>query len=174
MIDTARHYLSVGEIQRIIESLPLNKFNKLHWHIVDAQSFPLDTPSEPDMVKGAFSPKMTYSVEDLATLTQFAHRRGVEIIFEFDVPGHTASWGTGKPDLLASCQIKYDYNINNWALNVANEEVYTTLRGILSDIVAATGTSVIHLGGDEVVTGCWAADPTIVQFMADQGWTSYN
>jgi N-acetyl-beta-hexosaminidase len=44
----------------------------------------------------------------------------------------------------------------------------------LSDIVAATGTSVLHLGGDEVVYGCWRSDPSIVDFMAVKGWTNYN
>jgi len=42
LIDTARHYLSVTEIQRIIKSLPISKFNVLHWHMVDAESFPIN------------------------------------------------------------------------------------------------------------------------------------
>ena len=155
MIDSSRHYLSVGEIQRIIDSLPMNKFNKLHWHIVDSQSFPFNSPSEPELVKGAYSPKLTYSADDLTTLNEYARRRGVEIIFEVDVPGHAASWGAGKPELLADCIAQYGYNVNNLALNPVKEETYTTLKNILSDIVAATGTSVLHLGGDEVVYHCW-------------------
>ncbi len=55
MIDSSRHYLSTGQIKRIIDALPMNKFNKLHWHIVDSQSFPFDSPSEPELVKGAFN-----------------------------------------------------------------------------------------------------------------------
>lgn len=174
MIDSSRHYLSVGQIQRIIDALPMNKFNKLHWHIVDSQSFPLNSPSEPELVKGAYSTKLVYSVDDLKTLNQYAHRRGVEIIFEVDVPGHAASWAAGKPELLADCIAKYGYNINNLALNPVNEDTYVTLKAILSDIVEATGTSVLHLGGDEVVYGCWRADPAIVAFMAEKGWTDYN
>jgi len=55
MIDTSRHYLSVGQIYRIIDSLPMNKFNKLHWHIVDAVSFPFNSVTEPNLVKGAYN-----------------------------------------------------------------------------------------------------------------------
>lgn len=35
MIDSARHYLSVASIKRLITSMPLSKLNILHWHIVD-------------------------------------------------------------------------------------------------------------------------------------------
>lgn len=54
LIDTARHYLTITEIERMIDSLAMNKMNKLHWHLVDAQSFPFDSPSEPTMVDGAY------------------------------------------------------------------------------------------------------------------------
>ena len=105
----------------------MNKFNKLHWHIVDSQSFPFNSPSEPELVKGAYTSQLVYSVEDLRVLNDYARRRGVEIIFEVDVPGHAASWGAGKPDLLADCIAQYGHNINNLALDPVNEETYNTL-----------------------------------------------
>jgi hypothetical protein len=50
------------------------------------------TPSEPTMTDGAFSPTMVYSQQDIFALTEYAHDRGVEVIFEIDVPGHAAGW----------------------------------------------------------------------------------
>ena len=44
------------------------------------------------MTNGAFSPSMVYSQEDILALTEYAHDRGVEVIFEIDVPGHAAGW----------------------------------------------------------------------------------
>jgi hexosaminidase len=50
LVDTARHYLPVAELQRIVDTFPMSKLNVLHWHAVDAQSFPLSLPSAPQMV----------------------------------------------------------------------------------------------------------------------------
>jgi len=90
------------------------------------------------------------------------------------VPGHAASWGVGRPDLLSDCNAIYGREINNLALDPTNEETYTALNAVLSDIVEATGVSALHLGGDEVVYGCWRSDPNIVSFMKQKGWTDYD
>lgn len=174
LIDTARHFLSVQTIKNVIDTLPTNKFNVLHWHVVDAESFPLDTPSESTMVNGAFSTTMTYSMEQIRELTIYAYERGVDLIFEVDVPGHAAGWINGKPEVMAKCFQKYSYNINDFALNPTLEETYVTLENILGDIVNATGVSTLHIGGDEVVYGCWAEDASITSFMTENSIGSYD
>ena len=40
MVDTARHYLPLSDLKRVIHAMSLLKLNVFHWHIVDAQSFP--------------------------------------------------------------------------------------------------------------------------------------
>ena len=47
------------------------------------------------MSNGAFSPEMTYSMEQLQELVAYAYERAVEVIFEVDVPGHAAAWTKG-------------------------------------------------------------------------------
>lgn len=173
LIDTSRHYLSVKEIERIIDLLPMSKFNVLHWHTVDAQSFPLDTPSAPKMVSGAYAPSFVYAMTDLEHLTRFAGDRGVRMVFEVDVPGHAASWRFGEPTIMADCIAKYT-NINNYALNPTLDRTYDALSNVLSDIVDFTNTKYLHLGGDEVVYGCWSNDASIVAWMAANGVSSYN
>lgn len=176
MIDTARHYISLPEIKRVIDTLPMNKFNVLHWHVIDAESFPIDTPSEPTMIKGAFSPSMVYSMADLTEIQTYAYERGVEVILELDMPGHAAGWINGKKEIMADCFAKYYYNINDFALNPALNETYSTIQNILTDIQHAVGTNRrIHLGGDEVIYGCWKEDPSITSFMSTMGFgTDYN
>lgn len=173
LIDTARHYLPVENIKRIIDMLSMNKFNVLHWHTVDAESFPLDTPSAPTLVKGAYSPSSIYTMAVLADVQQYALDRGVRVVLEVDVPGHAASWNVGRPDIMADCLTKYT-NVNNYALNPSLEDTYTTVGAVISDVLNATQASYIHLGGDEVVYGCWKNDASITSFMAAKGMTSYD
>jgi len=42
LIDTARHFLPVETIKTLLDSMPMSKLNVLHWHVVDAESFPLN------------------------------------------------------------------------------------------------------------------------------------
>jgi hexosaminidase len=88
LIDSSRHFLPVSSILSLVDSLSLSKINVLHWHIVDAESFPFDSQSEPDMVKGAYTSDLVYSAGDIKRVTAFAAERGVRVIFEVDVPGH--------------------------------------------------------------------------------------
>ena len=170
LLDTARHYLPMILLERAVDSVHMSKFNVLHWHTVDAQSFPLDTPSAPKLVQGAFAPQYTYSMEEVAALREYAADRGVRLLMELDVPGHTASWGVGYPDIIPlNCPQKYASNCNNQALNPTMQATYDVVHQALSDVQAATAAKYLHLGGDEVVYGCWTADPSIVQYMAEHG-----
>ena len=87
MIDTSRHYIPIREIYRIIDLLPMSKFNVLHIHLVDAQSFPFNSMSSPDIVKGAFSKRLVYSVKDIQAISDYGIDRAVRVIFEIDTPG---------------------------------------------------------------------------------------
>lgn len=47
MIDTARYYLDITAIKKIIDAMLYMKLNVLHWHIVDEESFPMQVPTVP-------------------------------------------------------------------------------------------------------------------------------
>lgn len=74
-----------------------SKLNVFHWHIVDGISFPFESETSPDLVKGAFHPELIYTHKDIRHLVRYAKERGITIIPEIDTPGHTSSWNIGYP-----------------------------------------------------------------------------
>ncbi|VDP96265.1 unnamed protein product, partial [Trichobilharzia regenti] len=49
MIDTARHFLSISEIEKMIDAMSMVKMNTLHWHVTDDESFPYSFFSYPEL-----------------------------------------------------------------------------------------------------------------------------
>ena len=81
------------------------KLNTLHWHMVDDQSFPVESTALPNLAGlGAYSPAHTYSHADLREVVAYARARGIAVLPEFDIPGHSSSWqigyGRGRPVLM--------------------------------------------------------------------------
>lgn len=158
LIDTSRHYLPLPVIKNVIDSMAYAKLNVLHWHIVDTQSFPLEIPSYPKLWDGAYSVSERYTFADAAEIVSYAQRRGINVLGEIDVPGHALSWGIGYPSLWPSkdCQEPLD---------VSNEFTFKLIDGILSDFSKVFKFRFVHLGGDEVNTGCWTETPHIRKWL---------
>jgi hexosaminidase len=165
LVDSGRHFLSVATLLRAIDALSYNKMNVLHWHAVDAQSFPVESASYPRLSNGAYSPRARYSSAEIAHVVSYAKNRGVRVVVEFDVPGHAASWGVGYPTIVAQCPPSLSGNINNVPLNPTQNLTYEVLSGLLTDMSALFPDQYMHLGGDELVYSCWTQDPAIAAWM---------
>jgi len=175
MIDTARHYQPLASIRRVIDSLPFAKINVLHWHMVDTQSFPFQSKTHPKLWVGSY-PNQRYTQSDIAAVVEYARLRGVRVIVEFDMPGHAQSWCAGYPEICPSPTC-------TTPLNVANNYTFDLIEQLLGECTggkaSAPGTSsglfpdeFIHLGGDEVNTGCWSSTPAIADWLTKQKMTA--
>lgn len=101
LIDTSRHFLPLELILANLDVMLMNKINVLHWHLTDSQSFPYLSISMPELAtKGAFHPKMVYTRSDIQRVIHEAYLRGIRVIPEVDMPGHTQSIAASRPDLM--------------------------------------------------------------------------
>jgi len=175
LLDTARHFFPVEDIFSVLEGMAYAKLNLLHWHVVDAQAFPLQLKSLPNMsAAGALAPSLVYSPKDVSSVVQFALDRGIRVVPEIDLPGHTASWGFA-PDLhnlttpcwktvQASSHGVLERAINVVSLDVTLNKTADVVFSLVDEVVDMFPDPLLHLGGDEVDQACWSEIPRISAF----------
>jgi len=187
LMDTARHYLPEQTIKALIDSLSYAKLNVLHWHAVDAQSFPIECKKFPKLWEGSWTKKERYTQEQLARIVQYAKERGVRVMVEFDGPAHAFSWGVGYPSLLPAnyaqsltCENVCPISPCDVPLDPSNELTFSVLEALHYEMTGGSAEQGIftdnfyHLGGDEVQTGCWDESQQIRDFMRGNNFTSYE
>lgn len=151
-------------------------------HVVDDQSFPWVSQSLPAMSAqgawGAPNPAMvathTYSPADVQTVIAYAASWGIRVIPEFDTPGHSTVWEKGQPGLLSPC---YNTSVNPpvpipdtyGPIDPTKDSTFTFLQTLFTEIAAVFPDAYIHVGGDEVSFTCWASNPAINAWMAQNG-----
>ncbi|XP_045463068.1 chitooligosaccharidolytic beta-N-acetylglucosaminidase isoform X2 [Harmonia axyridis] len=180
LLDSSRNYLSIATIKKHIEAMAASKMNFLHWHITDSHSFPMETPSIPNMtVYGAYSRSKTYKYRDIKNLIYYGLVRGVRIILELDAPSHAGyGWQWGPEAGLGNLTVCL--NQQPWRqaciqppcgqLNPANQNVYDVLEKIYRDMVGLMPWSrIFHMGGDEVFIPCWNNTEEIVKYISGRG-----
>ena len=168
-IDVSRNFYPVSALLRTIDALAYNKFNRLHIHITDAQSWPLDVPSMPELsAKGAYNPSQVYQPDDIAELQQFGALRGVQVYLEIDMPGHTASIAYSHPDLIAAFNVQPNWSAvaaepPSGVFKLNDPAVGTFIEKLFADVLPRVGanTPYFHTGGDEVPYGAYELDPTV-------------
>jgi hexosaminidase len=167
-MDVSRNWYPKADILRTIDALSWNKFNRLHLHMTDSQSWPMDIPALPLLAqKGAYQIGLSYSPADIQEIQTYAVQRGVEVIIEFDMPGHTTAIGLGYPELIAA------FDAHPWriycaeppcgTLQLNNSATAPFMETLFGDVLPriAPYSSYFHTGGDEVNAQAYLLDPTV-------------
>ena len=184
MIDTSRHFQPLASIRAIIDSLPYAKLNVLHWHVVDKQSFPLRSESNPKLWDGAYDLHSRYTHADVRSIVEYARLRGVRVFPEFDTPGHADSWCVGYPELCPSAECRTPLDVTRNGTFALIDRLFAECTGRRTsrrgDPAGLFPNAFLHLGGDEVNTRCWTWTPRIREWLkahsmtADDGYAFFT
>jgi hexosaminidase len=169
MIDVTRHFFSLPTLKRQIDAMELVKLNVLHLHLSDNEGFRVESRSYPKLHEvpslGQF-----YSQTEVRELVRYAADRGVRIVPEFDVPGHSLAVLRAYPEFASGNIENRDYfSAMGSALNPANPETFTFLDRLFAEMAALFPDRYFHVGGDEVSGADWAANPQVQDFMKENG-----
>lgn len=158
MIDVARHFFTIDDLKRQIDLASQYKINKLHLHLSDDQGWRLEIKKWPELTniggatevgggKGGY-----YTQEEFKDLINYASDRYIEIIPEFDMPGHVnaalASYGFLNPD----GKPKPPYTgtkVGFSTLMTKDEKTYEFIEDVIREVSAISPSKYIHIGGDE-------------------------
>ena len=109
MLDCSRHFWTVDELKESIDQMDFFKFNTLHLHLTDNPAWRMAVDKYPSLTQeGTYYydfPEMSgkyYSKEDLKEIVRYAGSRGIEVIPEIDLPGHSTALLAALPEL--SCK----------------------------------------------------------------------
>ncbi len=165
-LDISRAYYAPSDIMRTIDALAWNKFNRLHLHATDSQSWPLEIPALPELAKnGAYMKGLSYSPKVLAGIQEYGAYRGIQVTLEIDMPGHASSIGLAYPDLIAAFNVQPDWQTYSaepptGQLKLNSSAVYSFLDTLWADILPRVSpyTAYFHTGGDEVNANVYLLD----------------
>ncbi|MEM8922083.1 MAG: discoidin domain-containing protein [Actinomycetota bacterium] len=147
MIDIARQRHSVETLREVVDMLRQYKTRYLHLHLTDDQNFVFPFGPVTDNVDGNY----TISRADFEALVAYADARGVTIIPELDLPGH-------------STKVKRSgYVSASNDFEVASPQNYGAIKAIIDDMLSVFASSpYFHIGGDESSAG-----DALVPFLAE-------
>lgn len=178
MLDLARKVHTIEGIKQVVDLCRLYKVNYLHLHLSDDHLFMFPSKAFPQVGKGNHEfarfepPSMSgpirpYRREDLTMLDQYAADRGVDLIPEIDLPGHSSR-------LVEDCPKVFRATDQNTAtLDVSSPTAIAGCKTLLNELMDVFKHSpYIHIGGDEVWMGGFDELPSVAD--ARNRWSASN
>ena len=170
MIDCSRHWMPLEVIERNLDAMAAVKLNVLHWHLSDDQGFRVESQRFPRLQQLG-SDGHFYTQDEVRHVIAYARDRGIRVVPEFDMPGHTTSWFVGYPELASApgpYAIERSWGIFQPTMDPSREETYKFLDNFLGEMAALFPDPYFHIGGDEVDPTQWKQSASIQDFARAQ------
>ena len=167
-IDGSRHFMPVEMIRRTLDGMSVAKLNVLHWHLSDDQGFRVESRTFPRLHQMG-SDGSYYTHEQIREVVSYAADRGIRVVPEFDVPGHTTAWFVGHPELASApgpYTIERRWGVFRPTMDPTRDTTYAFLDRFIAEMSTLFPDRYWHVGGDEVDATQWNTSTSIQQWMA--------
>jgi len=171
MVDCGRHFEPVAVLKRTLDGMAAVKLNVFHWHLTEDQGFRMQSLAYPALTaKG--SDGLFYTQQDAREIVAYARARGIRVVPEFEMPGHSAAWLVAYPNLASGTHpdgIRREFGISDTAIDPTREATYVFIDKFLTEMAGIFPDAYIHIGGDETPAPDWKTNPHILTFMKAHG-----
>jgi hexosaminidase len=158
MLDVARHFFGVADVEKYIDLLAYYKINTFHMHLTDDQGWRIVIESWPNLATYGGSTEVDggpggyYTQADFAAIVAYAKDRYITIIPEIDMPAHTNAALASYADLNCNgVAPPLDTNPKPGAssLCVSDSDTYTFVSDVIGEVAKLSPGPYFHIGGDE-------------------------
>jgi hexosaminidase len=166
LIDSCRHFLPVDVIKRNLDGMAAVKMNVLHWHLTEDQGFRVECKTFPRLHQLG-SDGFYYTHEQIRDVIDYAADRGIRVMPEFDIPGHSTSWLTAYPELGSGTgpyKMERGYGVKDPTFNPAIKATYKFFNKFFKEMAGLFPDEYMHIGGDENNGKEWNTNPKIQAF----------
>jgi len=171
LVDVCRHWQPVEVIKRTLDGMAAVKLNVLHWHLSEDQGFRVESKKFPRLQELG-SDGNYYTQEEIVDVVAYARARGIRVVPEFDMPGHTTAWFVGYPEFASApgpYSIERKFGVFDPTLDPTRDEVYRFIEEFIGEISPLFPDPYWHIGGDEVTGRQWNSNIRIQKFMRTNG-----
>jgi hexosaminidase len=175
LVDVARQDHPIAWLEKMIEVCRFYRVRYLQLHLTDDQGWTFPSRKYPQLgsrnygAHGGVAPKV-YTLDELKGLVAYADARGVTLVPELEMPGHSGAALRSLPEVFDAINPTSKQPVGMGCMNMANEEIYPALDAIIGEMCEVFRSSpYFHIGGDEVSMGRVALHPGYKAFMAKHG-----
>jgi hexosaminidase len=171
LIDVSRHWEPVEVIKRMLDAMAAVKLNVFHWHLSDDQGFRVESRAFPLLHKLG-SEGLYYTQTEIRDVVAYARDRGIRVVPEFDMPGHSHSWFIGYPKLASApgpFTFKRYLGGDSAPFDPTRKQTYRFIDKFIGEMADLFPDTYWHVGGDEVDGTPWDTNPAIQAFGKKHG-----
>jgi hexosaminidase len=172
LVDVARQDHPVAWLKKMVQVCRFYKVRYLHLHLTDDQGWTFPSTKYPQLgsknhgAHGGRAPRV-YTLDELKELVAYADARGVTLVPELEMPGHSGAALRSLPEVFDALNPQTGQPVGMGCMNMASEELYPALDTIIGEMCAVFRSSpYFHIGGDEVSMGRVALHPGYKAFLA--------